>query len=80
MYLIHVILNLCYISIYPPTPVFLPGESQGWGSLVACHLWGRTESDTTQQQQQYIPIYLVMNDLQMFQCSDYKYVAFPRIL
>ena len=27
--------------------VFLPGESQGWGSLVGCHLWGRTESDTT---------------------------------
>ena len=27
------------------TPVFLPGDSQGWGSLVGCHLWGRTESD-----------------------------------
>ena len=23
------------------TPVFLPGESQGWGSLVGCCLWGR---------------------------------------
>ena len=37
-------------------PVFLPGESQGWGSLVGCRLWGHTESDTTeatwQQQQQ----------------------------
>ena len=31
-----------------PTPVFLPGESQGWGSLVGCHLWGRTESGTTE--------------------------------
>ena len=31
-----------------PTPVFLPGESQGWGSLVGCHLWGRTEVDTTE--------------------------------
>ena len=30
-----------------PTPVFLPGESQGRGSLVGCRLWGRTESDTT---------------------------------
>ena len=30
------------------TPVSLPGESQGWGSLVGCHLWGRTESDTTE--------------------------------
>ena len=32
---------------WQPTPVFLPGESQGQGSLVGCHLWGRTESDTT---------------------------------
>ena len=30
------------------TPVFLPGESQGWGSLVGCRLWDRTESDTTE--------------------------------
>ena len=34
--------------IWQPTPVFLPGESQGWGSLVGCHLWGCTESDTTE--------------------------------
>ena len=27
---------------WQPTPVFLPGESQGWGSLVGFHLWGRT--------------------------------------
>ena len=33
---------------WQPTPVFLPGEFQGWGSLVGCHLWGRTESDTTE--------------------------------
>ena len=26
---------------WQPTPVFLPGESQGRGSLVGCHLWGR---------------------------------------
>ena len=31
---------------WQPTPVFLPGESQGRGSLVGCCLWGRTESDT----------------------------------
>ena len=39
------------------TPVFLPGESQGRGSLVGRRLWGRTESDTAaatwQQQQQH---------------------------
>ena len=33
---------------WQPTPVFLPGESQGGGSLVGCHLWGRTESDKTE--------------------------------
>ena len=33
---------------WQPTPVFLPGESQGWGSLVGCSLWGHTESDTTE--------------------------------
>ena len=31
-----------------PTPVFLPGESQGRGSLVGCRLWGRAELDTTE--------------------------------
>ena len=40
---------------WQPTPVFLPGESQGGESLVGCCLWGGTESDTTEatwQQQQ----------------------------
>ena len=41
-----------------PSPLRVPGESQGRGSLVGCCLWGRTESDTTeatkqQQQQQH---------------------------
>ena len=33
---------------WQPTPVFLPGESHGQGSLVGCRLWGRTELDTTE--------------------------------
>ena len=33
---------------WQPTPVFLPGKSQGRQSLVGCCLWGRTESDTTE--------------------------------
>ena len=33
---------------WQPTPAFLPGESQGLGSLVGCRLWGRTESDMTE--------------------------------
>ena len=44
---------------WQPTPVFLPGEPQGRGSLVGCRPWGRTESDTaevTQQQQQQQPL------------------------
>ena len=36
------------ITLPTPTPVFLPGESQGRGSLVGCRLWGRTELDTTE--------------------------------
>ena len=34
---------------WQPTPVFLPRESQGWGSLVGCRLWGATGSDTLKQ-------------------------------
>ena len=45
---------------WQPTPVFLPGESQGWGSLVGCRLWGCTESDTTEAtwQWQWQPVFL----------------------
>ena len=46
---------------WQPTPVFLPGESQGRWSMVGCRLWGRTESDTTeatrQQQQQMLTVW-----------------------
>ena len=44
-----------YRRKWQPTPVFLPGESQGRGTLVGCRLWRRTESDMTEatsQQQQ----------------------------
>ena len=37
---------------WKPTPVLLPGESQGRGSLVGCCLRGHTESDTTEVTQQ----------------------------
>ena len=33
---------------WQPTPIFLPREYQGWGSLVGCCLWGPTESDMTE--------------------------------
>ena len=51
---------------WQPTPVFLPRESQGRGSLVGCCLWGCTKLDMTeatyqQQQQQQV----VLNDCGM---------------
>ena len=32
-----------------PTPVFLPGKSYGWRSLVYYTTWGLKESDTTER-------------------------------
>ena len=32
-----------------PIPVFLPGKSHGWRSLVGCSPWARQESDTTER-------------------------------
>ena len=59
------------------TPVFLPGESQAWGSLVRCHLWGRTESDTTeatqQQQQQQQQQQCNRNCLHLLKCSLFAF-------
>ena len=51
---------------WQPTPVFLPGESRGWGSLVGYRLWGCTELDTTeatQQQQQQLWFELVQFEM-----------------
>ena len=49
LYVKFVPLCLCIVEKeMAPTPVFLPGESQGRGSLVGCCLWGRTELDTTE--------------------------------
>ena len=36
------ILEAIDVPIGVPLPLFLPGESQGRGSLVGCRLWGRT--------------------------------------
>ena len=56
---------------WQPTPVFLPGESQGRESLVSCHLWGHTESDTTEvtwQQQQHTYISSLMQKQKSLSC------------
>ena len=58
---------------WQPTPVFLPGESQGQGSLVGCRLWGRTESDmaeATWQQQQLLGRKVMTNLEGIFKSRD----------
>ena len=45
---IYLFIDVLWRRKWQPTPVFLPGESQGWGSLVGCRLWGHTESDATE--------------------------------
>ena len=47
---------------WQPTPVFLPGESQGRGSLVGCSPWGRRESDTAEATQQQQSVYIGEGD------------------
>jgi len=37
---------------WQPTPVYLPGESQGQGSLVGCRLWGRIQMNLFSKQKQ----------------------------
>ena len=48
---------------WQPSPVFLPGESQGRGSLVGCRIWGRTELDMTEATEQQEQQQQLGNDL-----------------
>ena len=63
---------------WQPTPVFLPGESQGRGSLVGCRLWGHTESDTTEATQQQQQLY--KEDLENFARKTYANIGKVEIL
>ena len=77
---------------WQPTAVFLPGESQGWGSLEGCHLWGHTESDTTeatyqQQQQQQTSLsitnswsLLKLMSLELVMTSNHLILCYPLLL
>ena len=62
---------------WQPTPVFLPGESQGWGSLAGCRPWGCTESDMTeaawQQQQDAIILGLTISN---YTTDNFSVVSF----
>ena len=46
---------LCRRRRWHPTPVFFPGKSHGWRSLVGCSPWGRSESDTSTHPSTYLP-------------------------
>ena len=48
---VHELLWVTYLGRrrkWKPTPVLLPGKSQGWKSLIGCRLWCHTESDTAE--------------------------------
>ena len=57
-----------WIRKWQPTPVSLPGESQGRGSLVGCHLWARTEADTTEATQQEQPNRIFRFHMEVISC------------
>ena len=50
-----------------PTPVVVPGESQGWGSLVGCRLWGHTELDTTERLHFHLSSHALVKNLPAMQ-------------
>ena len=46
---INAFLTSLWRRYWHPTPVFLPGKSHGWRSLVGCSPWGREESHSTER-------------------------------
>ena len=66
---------------WQPTLVFLPGESQGPGSLVGYCLWGRTELDTTEatQQQRQQQWWLILSVLSIYNDTFISYLFCNRI-
>ena len=42
------VITICWRRKWQPTPMFLPGKSHGWRSLVGCSPWGREELDMTE--------------------------------
>ena len=56
---------------WQPTPMYLPGESQGLGSLVGCRLWGHTESGTTERLggSSSFPLYVFLCSFSHHRCT-----------
>ena len=62
-------------------PVFLPGESQGWGDLVGCRLWGLTESDMTEVTLQQQPLTKAISNFHKnFRCHVRKVSSINHIV
>ena len=62
--------NIKCANQWQPTPVLLPGKSQGQGSLGGCHLWGHTESDPTEWLHFHFPLScIVEGNGNPLQCS-----------
>ena len=61
---------------WQPTPVLLPGESQGRGSLVGCRLWGHTESETTEVTKQQYYLWVMRLCLTAFVFLLFKFPTF----
>ena len=59
------------------TPVFLPGESHGWRSLVGYSLWGRKESGTTGQLNFHFLSYCNINYVDDFQVRELEIQTMP---
>ena len=54
--------------------MFLPGESQGWGSLVGCCLCGRTELDTTEATQHGPSKSFLLSDLTFMSLIHFEFI------
>ena len=60
---------------WQPTPVFLPGESQGQRSLVGCRLWGRTWLKWLSSSSSTPSIYLCLFLLKCWKISERTQIA-----
>ena len=59
---------------WEPTPVFLPGKSHGWRSLVGYSSWGCKESDMTERLHFHhtgTNVFLVMRALKIYFLSNF---------
>ena len=57
--------NIPWRRKWQPTPVFLPGESHRWRSLLGYSPWGRKESDTTEQ---LTHMFLIIAKMNLWYC------------